>query len=128
MSRPNTSSSASAQQGVVLVEAMIAILIFSMGVLAIVGLQAAMVKNTTDSKFRADAGYIAQQRIGQLWADPDNLPADGSTTNPDISNLLPNGTLTITRAGNQFTVRVSWQQPGETASHNYTTIASIAGG
>ena len=109
-------------------EAMIAILIFSMGVLAIVGLQAAMVKNTTDSKFRADAGYIAQQRIGQLWADPDNLPADGSTTNPDISNLLPNGTLTITRAGNQFTVTVTWQQPGETAAHNYTTIASIAGG
>jgi len=128
MSRPNTLSSTSAQQGVVLVEAMIAILIFSMGVLAIVGLQAAMVKNTTDSKFRADAGYIAQQRIGQLWADPDNLPADGSTTNPDISNLLPNGTLTITRAGNQFTVTVTWQQPGETAAHNYTTIASIAGG
>lgn len=128
MSRPNTLSSTSAQQGVVLVEAMIAILIFSMGVLAIVGLQAAMVKNTTDSKFRADAGYIAQQRIGQLWADPDNPPADGSTTNPDISNLLPNGTLTITRAGNQFTVTVTWQQPGETAAHNYTTIASIAGG
>ena len=128
MSRPNTLSSTSAQQGVVLVEAMIAILIFSMGVLAIVGLQAAMVKNTTDSKFRADAGYIAQQRIGQLWADPDNLPADGSTTNPDISTLLPNGTLTITRAGNQFTVTVTWQQPGETAAHNYTTIASIAGG
>lgn len=117
------------QQGVVMVEAMIAILIFSMGVLAIVGLQAAMVRNTADSKFRADASYIAQQRIGQLWTtDPANLPADGSTTNPDISNLLPNGTLSITRAGNQFTVTVTWQQPGETVTHNYTTIASIAGG
>lgn len=128
MNKPNTPSSASSQQGVVLVEAMIAILIFSMGVLAIVGLQAAMVKNTTDSKYRADASYIAQQRIGQLWSDPDNLPADGSTTNPDISALLPNGTLTITRNGSQFTVIVTWQQPGDSATHNYTTIASIAGG
>lgn len=127
MNRQKTSSRKSAQQGVVLVEAMIAILIFSMGVLAIVGLQAAMIKNTTESKYRADASYVAQQRIGQLWADPDNLPADGSTTNPDISTLLPNGTLTITRAGTQFTVTVTWQQPGE-AAHNYTTIASIAGG
>lgn len=117
----------SAQQGVVLVEAMIAILIFSMGVLAIIGLQAAMIKNTAESKYRADASYIAQQRIGQLWADPDNLPADGSTSTPNISAQLPNGMLAITRAGTQFTVTVTWQQPGE-ATHNYTTIASIAGG
>lgn len=131
----------SAQQGVVMVEAMIAILIFSMGVLAIVGLQAAMVKNTADSKYRADASYIAQQRIGQLWADPANLPADGSTTNPDISALLPSGALAITRAGTQFTVTVGWTAPGETpaasaatapcfmlVAHCYTTITSIAGG
>ena len=127
MNKPKTFTARSAQQGVVLVEAMIAILIFSVGVLAIVGLQAAMVKNTADSKYRADASYVAQQSIGQLWSDPDNLPADGSTTNPDISNLLPGGALAITRAGNQFTVTVTWQQPGE-ATHNYTTIASIAGG
>lgn len=115
-----------AQQGVVLVEAMIAILIFSMGVLAIVGLQAAMIKNTTDSKYRADASYIAQQRIGQLWSDPSNLPADGSNTVTAITDL-PGGTVTTSRTGAQFTVTVTWQQPGE-AQHNFTTIASIAGG
>ena len=73
MNKPKTIPAKSAQQGVVLVEAMIAILIFSMGVLAVVGLQAAMIKNTADSKYRADAGYIAQQRIGLMWSDPDNL-------------------------------------------------------
>lgn len=127
MNKPKTFATRSVQQGVVLVEAMIAILIFSMGVLAIVGLQAAMIKNTAESKYRADASYVAQQSVGQLWADPDNLPVDGSTINPDISALLPNGTLAINRAGAQFTVTVTWQQPGE-AAHNYTTIASIAGG
>jgi len=117
----------SAQQGVVLVEAMIAILIFSMGVLAVVGLQAAMIKNTADSKYRADAGYIAQQRIGQIWADPDNRATYPGTTT-DISSLLPNGSLTITQpAADQFTVTVTWQKPGE-PQHNFTTTASIAGG
>jgi len=127
MNRQKIFSAKSAQQGVVLVEAMVAILIFSMGVLAVVGLQAAMVKNTADSKYRADASYIAQQQIGLLWSDPDNLPADGSNTVSDISDLLPGGSLSITRAGVQFTVAVTWQQPGEQL-HNFTTIASIAGG
>ncbi|HUW26605.1 MAG TPA: prepilin-type cleavage/methylation domain-containing protein [Gallionella sp.] len=127
MNRQKTGSSKAAQQGVVLVEAMIAILIFSMGVLAIVGLQAAMLKNTADSKYRADASYIAQQQIGLMWSEPDNLPADGSTTVTDISAVLPGGSLSVIRDGVQFTVAVTWEQPGE-APHNFTTIASIVGG
>lgn len=118
----------SAQHGVVLIEAMIAILIFSMGVLAIVGLQAAMIKNTADSKYRAEASYIAQTRIGQMWVDPANLPADGSTTTTAISGQLPAGTLTTTRTGFQFTVTVTWQQPGAgETQHNFTTTARING-
>lgn len=126
MSRRNVSSTGSAQQGAVLLEAMIAILIFSMGVLAVVGLQAAMIKNTADSKYRADASYIAQQRIGQMWSDPDNL-ASYVEANTDISALLPGGTRTTTQSGVQFTVTVTWQQPGE-VQHNFTTTAVITGG
>lgn len=129
------------QQGVVLVEAMIAILIFSMGVLAIVGLQAAMIKNTADSKYRADASYIAQQRIGQMWADPDNLAAY-LEANTDISALLPGGARTVTQlAVGQFLVTVGWTAPGETpatddttapcfmaVAHCFNTTATITGG
>ncbi|MDX8385046.1 MAG: prepilin-type cleavage/methylation domain-containing protein [Gallionella sp.] len=122
-------SGQSAQQGVVLVEAMIAILIFSMGVLAIVGLQAAMVKNASDSKFRAEASNIAQQRLGVMWADPNNLFNYLENLTP-ITNLLPNGTRTVTQPDvtvPQYVVTVTWQQPGET-QHNFTTTAVIAGG
>ena len=123
-----TSPPESAQQGVVLIEAMIAILIFSMGVLAIVGLQAAMIKNTADSKYRAEASYIAQSRIGQIWTDPANLPADGSTTVTAITSQLPSGSMSITRAGTQYTVTVTWQQPGAgETQHNFTTTAQIIG-
>lgn len=115
----------SAQQGVVLLEAMIAILIFSFAVLGIVGLQAAMVKNTSESKFRAQAGLIAQQRIAAMWADPDNL---GSyvLANEDVPSL-PNGKRTTEQSGVQYTVTVTWQQPGE-STHKFTAIASISGG
>jgi type IV pilus assembly protein PilV len=126
--------SLSAQRGVVLLEALVSILLFSMGVLALVGLQGAMIKNTSDSKFRAEASYIAQQRIGMMWADPDNVlgflePAPGT----DISALgLPNGVRMVTQPNSasfpfQFEVTVKWQQPGQ-LQHNYSTIVNIAGG
>src|SRR4030065_2469564 len=114
MNRQKIFSAKSAQQGVVLVEAMIAILIFSMGVLAVVGLQAAMIKNTADSKYRADASYIAQQKIGQMWANPDNL-ATYLEANTDISALLPGGARTVPRlGGGGVLVTVGWTAPGET--------------
>lgn len=117
------------QEGVMLIEAMIAILIFSIGILAIVGLQATMVKNTADSKFRSDASYIAQARIGEMWADPANL-ASYVETNTDISTQLPGGKRTVAQlAAGQYQVTVTWIQPGPTATtHTFTTIARISGG
>lgn len=117
---------ASRQQGVVLIEAMVAILLFSVGVLAVVGLQATMLKNTSESKFRADAGYIAQQRIGELWVRPDNLPLDG-TSDTVATKELPNGEVTIARAGDVYTVTVNWKQPGDDVVHTFSTAATIVG-
>lgn len=115
------------QQGVVLLEALVAVLIFSMGILALVGLQAAMVKNTSDSKYRADASFIAQQRIGQIWTDQANA-INYLENGTDISALLPSGTRTVSQTGlNQYQVTVTWQQPGQ-PQHSYTTIATVAGG
>ena len=127
--KQQTSLIKAAQQGSVLLEAMIAILLFSMGVLAIVGLQAVMIKNTADSKYRADAGYIAQERIGRIWSDPANA-ASYVETNTDISALLPGGTRTVTQpAPGQFTVTITWQAPGAgEVQHNFTTTARINGG
>lgn len=121
-----------AQRGVVLLEALVAILLFSMGVLALVGLQAAMIRNTSDSKFRAEASYIAQQRVGLMWADPDNAAAL-IETDTVISSLLPNGLRTVSQPDpvnfpDRFMVTVTWQQPGQPQPHRFTTIANIAGG
>jgi type IV pilus assembly protein PilV len=140
MNKKFVTSSQSKQQGVVLLEALIAVLIFSLGILGLVGLQANMLKNAGDSKFRSDASFVAQQRIGEMWADPANL-ANYVETNTDISNMLPNGKRTVTSiATNQYQVIVGWSSPGEAASvvagpcqtmgvaHCFTTIATIAGG
>lgn len=125
--------SPNSQQGVVLLEALIAILIFSMGVLAIVGLQAAMIKNTSDARFRSEASFMAQQRIGLIWSDPANPgaflePAPGT----DISTVLPGGTRTTEQVSpGEFRVTINWTPPSETGSpvtHTYVTVARVAGG
>lgn len=127
MQEHNSRPHASMQKGMVLLEALIAILIFSIGVLAIVGLQATMITNTSDTKARVDAANIAEQRLGQMWSDPDNI-LTYLEQNTDISGLLPNGKRTTTQpVTGQFTVTVTWQQPGDKGPHNFTTTTRILG-
>ena len=61
------------QRGSVLLEALFAILLFSIGVLALVALQAVSIKNSVDAKYRSDASYLANQIIAQMWTDRSNL-------------------------------------------------------
>lgn len=132
-----------AQKGLVLLESLVAFLVFSLAVLALVGLQATMIKNAGDAKYRAEASFIAQNKISELWADPGNIAGGAhSIANQDISSLLPGGVLTISVPVNgQFTVTVGWTAPGETAAnsnttapcfmqvaHCFQTVATVAGG
>ena len=116
------------QDGVVLLEALIAILIFSLGVLGIIGLQATMIKSTSEAKYRSEASYLAQQRIGEMWATPTNLAAF-IENDVDISatSLLPGAKRTVTQtATGAYIVTITWQLPGE-AQRNFTTSANITG-
>jgi type IV pilus assembly protein PilV len=64
----------STQRGSVLLEALIAILLFSMGMLALAGVQAAALKNAAEAKYRAEASFLASQIIAQMWGEnPANL-------------------------------------------------------
>lgn len=139
------------QQGSMLLEALIAILIFSMGIIAIVGLQATSIKLSTDAKYRSEASLLANKLIGQMWVSDrasavtlatnfSSSPAGGNyttwlassvqTTLPGVSaasNTLPTVSI-LTPAGatqGQVTINIFWQMPGETTRHNYTAIAQI---
>lgn len=70
-----THASHSAQAGMALIEALVAVLVFAVGVLAMIGMQTLAVKTGTDAKVRSDAAYLANQLISQMWADTrSNLP------------------------------------------------------
>jgi type IV pilus assembly protein PilV len=57
------------QAGAMLLEALVAILIFSVGILALFGIQAAAMKHVGEAQYRATASYLANDLIGVLWAN-----------------------------------------------------------
>ncbi len=65
-------SSAEAQRGVLLIEAMVAILIFTIGVIALMGVQAAAVRSNSDAKIRMDAEFLADQLLSEMTVDGRN--------------------------------------------------------
>lgn len=104
----------SSQRGSVLIEAMVALVIFSMGVLALVGLQTAMIKNSSDNRYRAEAQLIAQTHLANMMAYGGDAATYISQVNREkIKADLPNGSLTFSPiTNNMVSVTVGWQVPG----------------
>ncbi len=136
------------QSGVMLLEAMIGILIFSMGILALVGMQALATKVATESRERAEASSLASQLIGDMWINRANLSGydytAGSGAIPaaltgwvsQVTAALPNadvylpsvevGTPTLAGvSGNEVIVTVRWMSPGQTTPRRFQMSAYI---
>ena len=135
-----------------LLEALIAILIFSMGILAIVGMQGSAIRATSDAKYRSDASMLANELIGEMWVG-DRTPATmqtnyqggGGTNGTGYTNWLANVVATLPSADanppvvtvvtaapvlptdpplGQVTVVIHWNLPGD-LPHTYTVKAQI---
>ncbi len=116
------------QQGSVLLEALIAILIFSIGILALVGMQASAINNVADAKYRSTAGFLANQIMGTIWVFTSTVQAASSVvTNPNI-NFACNPCTGVN--GNAYT-QVWWASgvnvalPAATASIVITNYPAI---
>lgn len=115
------------QAGFALLEALIAIMIFSLGVMALVGLQAAMSKNVTAAQLRGEASVLAAQQIGAMWVDQGNLanyavkgnvcvnPAFVGCTrwSERVAAQLPQGQGTVLVNGRLVDITLTWTLPGE---------------
>ena len=137
-----------------LLEGLISILLFSIGILAIVGLQAASIKMVGDAKYRSDASLLADQLIGQMWASDRTIatlqanfsstPAGSQYTNwvansvntsslPGVAGVAANKpivtftTNTTTAVSSSIaTITIYWNSPNEPAqAHKHVVVAEI---
>lgn len=106
-------------RGIMLIEAMIGLLIFSIAVLGIISLQANLLKETQQSRERIEASYLANEAISLMWTSDRSQLTDYDTggtvtlatlaastsTDPEVarltawatkaSGLLPGGSANI---------------------------------
>lgn len=111
------------EAGTILLEVLISILIFSFGILGIIGLQGAGVKSTTDAKYRLDASFAASEIVGEMWVADNAALSSFNATTP--VSTLPSGYRQVTVVGQQATVLVTWTPPGGTA-HSFTLTTQIS--
>jgi type IV pilus assembly protein PilV len=120
------------QSGMLLIEAMIAVLIFSFGLLGLVGLQAVSTQNSTNAEERTRATMLANDIVSVMWvkktlnptAEVDTwkaLIADGTKSG------LNNATGDVSIAGSVATVTVTWKSPSKKATENSNQyVTSVA--
>lgn len=131
------------QAGSMLLESFIAILIFSMGILAIVGMQASAIKHSADAKYRSEASMLANELLGKMWVALDrtgttaaqftaaqvamqtNFQGGAGTDGAgytawfsEVQATLPDSsayapTVTINPANGLVTITVLWKPPNE---------------
>lgn len=125
------------QRGSVLLEAMISMLIFSIGILGLVGMQATVINSTSDARYRSSAGFLVDQMVGNVWAGRlganiatasnvmSAVPDPALACNPcapgnanasqiwaaSVAGALPSATASVAIAGAMVTVSVTWQPP-----------------
>lgn len=122
------------QAGVMLLEILVSILIFSFGVLALVGLQGNMTRAQTEAELRAEASFLASEVIGLMWTSAASLSSySGASCNTTdacktwaekVTEKLPAGQGTVTVNGNTVTVTITWRHSGGD-QRTYTTTTDI---
>lgn len=138
------------QKGVLLLEALIAILIFSLGILGSIGLQAASIKQATAAEDRAKAASLANDLISRMWAsdhktlatnfgskgegfsdwmlavENSKLPGATETANkPTISFSTGPSTASGLTPSTKAEIVIKWQAHNESTAHQYTAITVI---
>jgi type IV pilus assembly protein PilV len=71
------------QSGMALLEALIGILLFSIGILAMVAMQAASINTVADAQYRIEAVNAANQLLAQMWVNVDRTSAATITASLD---------------------------------------------
>lgn len=131
-----------AQGGFSLIEAMVAIFIFSIGVLAMIALQVTSVRQSTNAKYRSEAALLANRLIGEMWVT-DRVTANLQTSfntggagyntwAAAVQAALPTSAASaptvVVAADGQVTINLFWKAPNEAAAdpqHQYIAIARI---
>ena len=103
------------QRGAMLIEVLVSILIFSFGLLGLVGLQAVASQNSVNAQDRSTAANIASEMVTEMWlrntSNTANLAAQIAAWQARViaSNLPAAAGTVATDVNNITTVTIQWR-------------------
>lgn len=130
------------QRGVMLLEALLGLGVFSIGILALIAMQGIALSGASDAKYRTDAAFAANQLINTVWNDRSNVSTyawDGTGTAPSalttwnaaLANTIPGAsvdatttpivTVTSGTAYSTVIIKVRWKLPKSADVRVFTT-------
>jgi type IV pilus assembly protein PilV len=133
-----TARSLGRRRGLTLIEVLVSTMIFSFGILGLLGMHARAMATFSDAKYRTDAALLAESLLSEIWVNRANVATyayAGGTGNATIAPwvaevklALPNAAPIVAVNGNAVRVTISWQPPSAAAAgvvHSHTEIATI---
>jgi type IV pilus assembly protein PilV len=125
-------------KGFSMIEVLVAMTLFSFGILGMLGMHARAISDFSDIKYRTDAALLTDSLLNDIWvnrANVANYAYAGAGTLPliqpwlnQVRATLPNGNATIAVNGNTVQVVLTWQPPNAAANnqtHRHVEIATI---
>lgn len=115
------------QRGVTLIEVMASMLVFSFGLLGLVGLQARATQYSIGAEDTTRAALLANEMSSSmvltntLYFRTEIIDAWSARVADTTRGGLPNGAGTIATAGRVATITISWRPPGVLADYRYST-------
>lgn len=112
------------QSGVMLIEVLVAVFIFAIGVLGILGLQARSAKVNLDARFRTEAAALADEYASKILLEPSTGTASLATLQGKYAS--PSGTVYTDWVDNRLTAAGSGL-PGSGATIEFTQPYTCTG-
>lgn len=128
------------KKGFFIIEALISILIFMIGILGILQLQVGQMQATADAQYRAQASYMAENLMSEIVIDKGNIDSfvdkngnayldwESNLRNalPGVNENLPEVTTSVAPTGGTIvTIVVKWKAPQSESASQYELKSTI---
>lgn len=116
--------------GSVLLEALISIVLFALGVLGLVGMQSVATQNSMSSQDRAIASILANDMVSQMWAKKTSTTSSAAISGDIVAwqtkvqgSILSNATYpatgnVVSDAAGVATITITWKSPTKLSTDN----------
>jgi type IV pilus assembly protein PilV len=137
---PSVGHDCFAQAGSSLLEALFALVTFSIGLLGLAGTLGTALRVNGDARLHNEAAHVAQALIGEMWTtsnvhfdaqygagQPGRTQWENRVTSrlPAAMSAVEVADASATLPGRSVVVTLSWSRPGSSERHRYVTAARI---